>query len=190
MSTISTYIRDQAFQRLTTGVIGANWASSRKVPLPTVQGDQLPCLAVYLLSEQMDPDGDANVGPPRYLSTMHLGISVIDSADKPDVIDGNLDALVDLIENTLLQDITFVSLQDTNGNYLIESFAQIRRSFAFPQQSESYMIEARLDISIQYRCFFEPIAPNKLTDVDVDTQPFDGTVQQPTYTTDIVLPQS
>lgn len=189
MTTLATYIRDQAFTRLTSGSISANWKSTRKFPLPTVQQDQLPVLSVFLLSENMEPDGDENVSVPRFISTVNLAMSVLESADKPDTADGALDPLVDLIEDTLLQDPSFVSLTDANGNALIESFPEIRRSYSFPQQGEAYFIEVRLVLSIKFRCFFEPKAPNALTEVDVDTKPFDGSVQSGTYTTSITLPQ-
>jgi hypothetical protein len=39
----------------------------RKVPTVTTQNDQFPRLGVYLVRENENPDGDANVGPPRYL---------------------------------------------------------------------------------------------------------------------------
>lgn len=177
MTTLATYIRDQAYARLTVGSIAANWKSTAKLPIPTVQGDQLPRLAVFLVRETLNPDGDGNVSVPRFISDVTIGISVLDEAEKPSSLDGSLDAVVDLIEDTLLQDISFVSLKDDNGNAVIESFEQIQRSFSFPQNGEMYYAEARLQIIIRYRCYFEPVATTPLKDIDVHVSPFDGTAQ-------------
>lgn len=189
MSQLATYIRDQAYNRLTSGNIAVNWKSQRKIPLPTLQSEQLPALAVYVQSETMNPDGDDNVSVPSYIVDAVLSISVFDSAEKPEVLAGALDPLVDLIEDTLLQDITFVSLKDANGTFVIESFPQIRRSYSYPQAGESYYMEARLSLTVRFRAQFIPVTPTPLTDVMVDVQPFDQTVQSPNYVSDIVLPQ-
>ncbi|WP_024340987.1 hypothetical protein [Bradyrhizobium japonicum] len=173
MTTLATFIRDEAFRRLTVGTIAANWTSTAKLPIPTVQSDQLPRLAVYLVREIMNTDGDGNVSVPRFISDVTLGISVLDEAEKPSSLDGSLDTLIDLIEDTLLQDISFVSLKDADGRAVIESFEQIQRSFNFPQLGESYYAEARLQMTVRYRCYFEPVATTPLAEVDVHVSTFD-----------------
>jgi hypothetical protein len=142
------------------------------------------------MRETMQPDGDDNVSVPRYISDAVLGISVMDSGDKPTVIDGEIDPLVDLIEDTLLQDPSFVCLKWTDGQPLIESFPSIVRTYSFPQSSETYLIEARLLLTVRFRCYFEPLAPNPLTNVVVTVVPTKGTVLPDDQSTlDIELPQ-
>lgn len=192
MSTLATYIRDQTYQRLTTGPINNNWKTSRKVPVPTLQQDQLPSLAVYIMREQIDANGDANVvGVTNYMNQLTLGISVFESADKAELLDGAMDPLVDLIENTLLQDITYVNLRWTDGTtQIIEAFPTITRLYSFPNNGEFYLMECRLQITVEFRSQYLPITPTALTDVDVTVEPFDGSVQSGNYVSDIVLPQS
>jgi hypothetical protein len=189
VSTIATYIRDQAYKRLTVGPIAGNWEKTRKLPIPTLSDQDLPCLSVFMIRENMEADGDETVGPPRFVCNMVLGISIFDSALKPDVLDGKLDTLVDLIEDTLLQDITFVSMKWTDGQQLLEGFPSIQRTNHYPQNGESYLMEARIAMTIKYRVFFEPIAPNAFTEVDVHAAPFDGTIDSGEFTTSIDLPQ-
>jgi hypothetical protein len=142
------------------------------------------------MRETMQPDGDDNVSVPRYISDAVIGVSIFDSGDKPEVVDGNIDPLVDLIEDTLLKDISFVSLTWTDGSPLVESFPSIVRSYSFPQSGETYFIEVRLQITVRFRCYFEPIAPNPLTDVVVTVVPTQGTtLPNDQSTMDIQLPQ-
>lgn len=189
MSTIATYIRNQAYARLTTGAISSNWVSTHKSPIPTRQGDQLPALGVYLMGEVLTPDGDANVSVPRFVSDVVLGISVLHLAENPEALDGKLDTLVDLIEDTLLQDISFVSLKGEDGKDVIESFPQIQRRYSYPQNGESYYAEVRLQITVRFRCYFEPKATTPLTEVDVHVSPFDNTAQSGEYSLAIPLEQ-
>lgn len=139
----------------------------------------------------MRANGDPNVvGVGNYLNSLSLGISVFESADKAENLDGAMDPLVDLIENTLLEDITFVNLRYTdNITPVIEAFPSITRAYAYPNNGEFYLMECRLLITIEFRSMYLPITPNPFTDVEVTVQPFDGTVQQPNYVEDISLPQ-
>jgi len=171
VTTLSTYIRDQAYNRLTVGSIKDNWRSSRKFPVPTLQSDLLPCLSVYLMQEDLNPDGDDNVSVPRYIADAILGLSIFDETTDPEVIDGNVDVLADLIEETLLTDISFVSLKDSTGAPLIESFPRLSRRYHFPSQGEKYFVECRLQLTVRYRCYFAPPTPTALTSVDVTSTP-------------------
>ena len=70
---------------------------------PTLSGADLPALQVFLLSEDYSPDGDANVGVPRYIVDAGIGISVVRGFGDPVVTDGDIDADVDAILNALLR---------------------------------------------------------------------------------------
>jgi hypothetical protein len=166
--TISTYIRDAMFSRIEPIT---PWKSTRKTPFPTLQPDQVPALGVFLLRETMQPDGDANVGPPRYIVDAVISVAVVDLASKPTVLEGSVDALVDAILNTLLTDGTFIDLRWTDGSPIIDSIPTIQRTYQFPQIGESYYLECRLQMTVRFMCFFEPVAPNMLTAVDVTPSP-------------------
>lgn len=185
MSSISNYIRDAMFDRIRTLY---PWKVTRKAPSPTLQIGDVPALGVFLLRETMNPDGDANVGPPRYIVDAFISVAVIDNATDPQVLEGSLDAKVDAIRDALLKDHTFIDLRWTDNEPVIDSIPNITRTYQFPNNGETYYIECRLQFQVRYYCYFDPIAPNALLEVDVNTQPFDGTTVN-SYTTNIPLPQ-
>jgi hypothetical protein len=171
MSTLSVQIRDAAFTRITTVI--TSFASTRKTPFPTIQTDQVPALGVFLLREQYSPDGDADVGPPRYVTDATIAIAVVNLSSDPAVLDGSIDSDVDLILDTLLCDPTFLDLRDTvTGQPIIEAIPQITRTTRFPKEGETYYCEVSLQMTFRFRCFFEPLAPNELEIVSVQAEPF------------------
>lgn len=174
MSTITTYIRDAIYSRLLAANI-APWKVTRKSPSPTLQTGDFPALGVFVMRESYNPDGDSNVGPPRYIVDAVISVAVIDLASKPDVLEGSVDARVDTILNTLLQDGTFIDLRWTDGKPILDSVPSIVRSYQFPQIGESYTLECRLQITFRFMCFFEPLAPNALLEVDVHIENLDNT---------------
>jgi len=173
VSTIANYIRDAAVTRIVAANIKP-WKAVRKSPIPTLQTDQLPALGIYMMRENMSPDGDSNCGPPRFIADAVISFAVIDLASKPDVLDGSVDTAIDLIETTLLCDGSFIDLRDLNGQPIIDSITNISRSYQFPQIGETYYLECRLQITFRYFCFFEPVAPNLLTTVSVKASPNAG----------------
>lgn len=180
MSTLSVQIRDAAFQRITNAI--ATFKETRKIPFPTLQPDHVPALGVFLLREQYSPDGDAGVGPPRYVAEATIAAAVVDLSSKSSVLDGSIDTSVDLILDTLLCDPTFLDLRDSvTGNPIIESIPQITRTTRFPKEGETYYCEVSLQMTFRFRCFFEPLAPNTLTTVAVTAEPF-GTAPGETFT--------
>lgn len=166
--TPATYIRDQVFDRIKTLYA---WKVTRKVPTVTTQGDQFPRLGVYLVRETENPDGDANVGPPRYVDEVVIAISVMDALSKPEVLEGSVDVLIDGIKNKLLQDITFVSLKDANGVFMLDSIPTISRTYNFPNNGETYYIECRLQMSFRFNVQYEPLTPNAFKTLYVDARP-------------------
>lgn len=192
---LALQIRDGAYTRILAAFPEfKKEGRARRTPLKPIQVEQTPALGVFLVRETMNPDGDAAVGPPRFVSDVIIGISVVANAAKPEVADGWLDGLVDSIEDTLFRDPTFVGLLDiVSGKPIIEGFSQVVRSYEYPKDGEAYFIEVRLQITCRYRCYFDPNAPNALTEVAVTAQPFGaGTSSQPapTITAEYELPGS
>lgn len=186
---LGTQIRDAAYDRLVKA-LGAQFKFTRKTPILPLQGDQLPQLGVFLVGETFSPDGDADVGPPRYKVDAQLSISVVVSAAAPDAADGQCDYLVDQVLTTLLTDGSFVALTDGTGAPLMESIGAIRRTMNFPKDGDAYYLEGRLQITCSYRCFFEPVAPNALEHVDITVQPFQPVLTNQSASLDIELPGS
>jgi hypothetical protein len=167
--TIASYIRDAAYGRLLNV---AAWKSTRKVPIPPLQGiDQCPALGAFILRENMTPNGDANVGPPRYIADAVIAFSVMDALSKPEVLGGSVDTMIDLIQDRLLKDGTFIDLRTPTGDRVIDSIPNIARTYNFPNSGETYFLECRLQLTFRYFCFFDPLAPNLLRDVAVDVRP-------------------
>lgn len=178
MSSLATQIRDAAFNRVTKAI---TFKSTRKTPFPTLQSDQLPGLGVFLMRENMTPDGDANTVNPRYQVDTVISFAVIDEASKPDVLEGSLDGFVDLIETTLLCDGTFLDLRDASNHPIIEAVSAVSRTYNFPREGETYFMEARLQLTFQYRVFFEPVAPNLLRSIVTTIQPRGNAPGSPGY---------
>jgi hypothetical protein len=175
VSTLATQIRDAMFSRIVAAMPTA-FKTTRKIPFPTLEPDMIPALGVYLLREQMSPDGDDNDGPPRYMVDAVIGIMLIDLAADPGVLEGKVDDKIDLIENTLLSDYTFLDLRDSATNQpIIESVPQISRTYQFPRDGESYYVEARLQMTFRFRCKFPPVLLHDLNEIDVDVRQGDIT---------------
>lgn len=172
-TTPATYIRDEIYKRIENLV---EWRTKRKVPNVPYGADQFPRLGVYLGRENETPDGDANVGPPRYISEVTIIISVTEALSKPQVLDGEVDDTVDLIKNTLLQDITFVSLKDESGNFMLDSIPNISRQYFYPNNGDTYYIECRLQMTFRMNVVYEPITPIPFETLAVDARPNDDPV--------------
>jgi hypothetical protein len=158
---LTLQIRDGAYDRIVKAF--KPFKSVRKIPMTPVQPDQVPALGVFFVSEDMGQDGDENAGPPRYISDVVIGISVLDSASKADVLEGSIDKTGSQILATLLRDPTFLDLRDVDTNLpIIESVPRIKRSHSVQKNGEAYYLELQLQMTFRYRCYFEPLAPNTL----------------------------
>jgi hypothetical protein len=173
MTTPATYIRDQVLARITPIY---DWQTVRKVPTVTTQSDQFPRLGVYLIRETENPDGDPNCLEPRFIDETVIAISVMDALSKPEVLEGSVDTLIDLIKNTLLQDITMVSLRDPNGVLMLDSIPNISRTYNFPNNGETYYIECRLQMTFRFNVKYVPLTPNAFETLAVDIRPDDDPV--------------
>jgi hypothetical protein len=167
---LTLQIRDGAYDRIVKAF--KPFKSVRKIPMTPVQPDQVPALGVFFVNEDMGPDGDDNVATPRFISDVVIGISVLDTATKSDVLEGSIDKVGSAILDTLLCDPTFLDLRDVTTNQpIIESIPRIKRSHSVQKNGEAYYLELQLQMTFRYRCYFEPVAPNLLTTVAVTVQP-------------------
>ncbi|MGD9766855.1 MAG: hypothetical protein AB7U62_04355 [Pseudolabrys sp.] len=165
MSTEATRIRDAIIARVQTL---AGYTSFRKTPVAQLQPEQLPAMSVFILSEQMQPDGDANAGEPNFSSTVTIGISVIRGFEDPATLEGQVDADVDAIETLLLCDPTFVHF---GPDPLFEAVTSINRRRLYPQAGETYLAELRLEIAFLARVSYPPRVTDILETVHVTTKP-------------------
>lgn len=177
MPSPSTQIREAIVTRLT----GQDWLpvkAIRKQPRPQLQPNNLPALLVVLVDELETPEDEANTGPPRFISEVTIGISVVIGHQPPEQLDADLDDIVDRIRSHLLTDQTFVSgvdpgkAEDDPERYpLFEAVSKVRRGRVFPQEGETYLAEGRLEITFLSRTDYEPVIPDMLEHVVITARP-------------------
>lgn len=177
MPSPSTQIREAIVARLT----GQEWLpvkAIRKQPRPQLQANNLPALLVILVDELETPEDEANTGPPRFISEVTIGISVVIGHQPPEQLDADLDDIVDRIRSQLLTDPTFVrgvdpsKAEDDPERYpLFEAVSKVRRGRVFPQEGETYLAEGRLEITFLARTNYEPAIPDVLEHVVITARP-------------------
>jgi hypothetical protein len=94
MSTANSYamdIRNELLSRIKTFPVFADVARFGRSPMLTVQSEDIPYLGVYLVEEQLTPDGDANAGEPRFQSRAKIGFQYVVQNNDPDLAEDKLD---------------------------------------------------------------------------------------------------
>lgn len=177
MPSSSTQIREAIIARLTA----QDWLpvkAIRRQPRPMIQPASLPALLVILVDELETPEDEANTGPPRFISEVTVGISVLIGEQPPEQLDADLDDIVDRIRSHLLTDPTFVrgidpgKAEDDPERYpLFEAVSKVRRGRVFPQDGETYFAEGRLEITFLARTNYEPVIPDVLEHVVITARP-------------------
>ena len=177
MPSPSTQIRDAIVARLT----GQDWLpvkAIRRQPRPQLQPNNLPALLVILVDETETPEDEASIGPPRFISEVTVGISVVIGHQPPEQLDADLDDIVDRIRSHILTDPTFVrgvdpgkAVDDPERYPLFEAVSKVRRGRVFPQDGETYLAEGRLEITFLARTNYEPVIPDVLEHVVVTARP-------------------
>ena len=160
-------IRDAIIERLD----GQDWLPVRTVrrqPRPQLQEDNLPALFVVVVEESETPEDEANVGPPRFISDLTIGISVVVGEQMPAALDADLDDVVSRIRSALLTDPTFVRGVDLSRDRtdperypLFEAVTKVRRAVLFPQDGAFYFAEGRLEISFRLRTQYDPVVTDR-----------------------------
>jgi hypothetical protein len=131
----------------------------------------LPACRVFIVSETMAPDGDANAGEPAFESTIVIAVSVIRGFGDPVALAGDIDKDVDCIETLLLTDPTFVRF---GPDALFESITQIRRQRIYPQDGETYFAQLRLEMSFLSRVSYPPNIKDDFRSIKITGRPLRG----------------
>jgi hypothetical protein len=140
-------IRDATHDRLAK--IGGIRKVLKTRTLPT-KDDQLPIICVAHGGENGRPEGDANAGEPKFISDLHLLITIVDRADSDLVLDAGIARKVEEIKRTLFTDPSWLALFEA-----IESFAV---TYHFPREADIVLCEGRMDLTVSYRSHWEPAA--------------------------------
>ena len=167
MTNHTTAIREAIYSRL-EGLTG--YKTIRKQGTPTLSVDDLPALSIFIADERLDPDGDANAGPPKFGVTATIIVAVSRGFDDPSVTDGIIDVDIDSIENTLMTDPTFVGF-GTDKAAMFESISGIRRRRIFEKEGESYFLELQLEFQFFYRWIYDPVISDNFSTLSVTAKP-------------------
>ena len=176
-------IRDMLLTKLVTAPFYAGFKIRKSRQLPT-QINQLPTLGVYLVKEDMSPDGDANHGDIDMIHSLTIGFSVVIINNDPEATQEKLNEAYWVIMNWLWRDPYLMNMIDTRAypggignpdNVRIE--ALMNGSWRFydhaPLNNETPMSELRYEQTLRYRADYTPIITDDFLSMRVETVPMD-----------------
>ena len=181
-------IRDMLLTKLVTAPFFAGFSVRKSRQLPT-QINQLPMLGVYLVREDMSPDGDPNHGDIEMVHNLTVGFSVVIINNDPEATQEKLNEAYWVIMNWLWRDQYMMSMHDTRSypggvsnpdNVRIEGL--LSGSWRFvdhpPLNNETPMSELRYEQTIKYRADYTPVILDDLLLIHTETVPLatDGTI--------------
>jgi hypothetical protein len=146
----------------------------RKMKMNPVQPDLLPYLGVYIVEEQMTPDGDANAGCIRFSHSSRIGLSAILENNDFDELELELDATYQRIMSLLWTDpkLMNVLVNDNPYGVGIESLPRGMRRHTFGSaglNNETPFGELQYEVSCFYRSEWYPDITDTLDEIDVTT---------------------
>jgi hypothetical protein len=164
----------------------------RKCKQFQVQPENLPYLGVYILDEQMTPDGDINAGEVRFYHTLRIAFSVMIQNNDPVVTEVKLDEAFQAIMGRLWPDQYIMNMLDTMSyghppafqnpdNVRVEGIARGARRHVWGNSTftnELPWAEMQYDVSCVFRTNWPPVITDDLLHVHVETVPLrhDGTI--------------
>jgi len=171
----SLVIRDSIFAVLVTLPFFQGWKSRRCKMLP-VQPENLPYLGVYIVDEDMRPDGDLNAGDIRFSHSLRLGFSVVIANNDPVAAELKLDASFWAIMNGVWRNdgLTNLLISGMEDNTRIEGVARGSRKHIWGNaglNNETPIAEMQYIATVFYRSQFAPIITDDLLLINVETVP-------------------
>lgn len=133
----------------------------------SIQPNLMPYACVYLLGEDLTPDGDADAGEPRFRSIARIGFSIIILNNDPDAAEDRMDDAYQAIFTGLLTDPTLYN----NSRFKIQGFARGNRSHYYGTASnETPYAELRAELHCDLGTIdFEPRIEDMLETIHVET---------------------
>jgi hypothetical protein len=178
----SIVIRDSIFAALVTLPFFQGFKARRSKMLQ-VQPELIPYLGIYIVDEDMQPDGDANHGDIRFIHTLRLGFSVVIKNNDPVQAELVLDQAFWAIMNGIWcnDGITNLLLSGMPDNTRIEGVQRGQRKHVWGTpalNNEMAIGEMQYVASVRYRSAFAPTIPDDLLRIHVETVPLgtDGTI--------------
>lgn len=171
----SLVIRDSIFAALVTLPFFAGWKARRSKMLQ-VQPELLPYLGVYIVDEDMRPDGDPNAGTIRFNHSLRLGFSAVIALNDPVSAELQLDKAFWAIMNGIWRNngITNLLYSEMPDNTRIEGVPRGTRRHVWGAaglNNELPIGEMQYIASLFYRSSFAPVITDDLLRIDVETVP-------------------
>jgi hypothetical protein len=185
----SIVIRDMLLAKLVAAPFFAGFTVRKSRQLPT-QTQHLPYLGCYIVSEEMEAEGDYNAGEIDFIHTLKLGFTVAVVNNDPEACEEKLDQAFWTIMNTLWRDPYLMNFIDTRAypggvgnpdNTRIEGVSKGSRRHIFGNASldnETPIGELRYEASIKYRAEYAPIIPDNLLELGLRTGVKAGDTQE------------
>lgn len=178
----SQIIRDTLFAKTVQLPFFTGFKARRSKQLP-IQEPLLPYLGVYIIGEDMPPDGDANAGDIRFINDLKIGWQVIIENNDPIASELKLDAAFWAIMNGLWCDAKLTNFwqSDMTGGALIEGVMRGTRihNWGVIGKRDIPMGEMQYIATIRYRTMFDPVITDRLLRIHEEVVPISGTEPVP-----------
>lgn len=164
-------VRDGIMTRVQALPFFATVAKFAKTDSRQIQPEDIPYVGVYLMSEKLTPDGDANAGEPRFRAVANIGFQVVIQNNDPDAAEAKLDKAFQALINGLLSDPTLYN----NSEFRIQAYTQGERSHNYGSNmldNELPVAELRFHLSCDLGTItYEPVVPDILETIAIDVVP-------------------
>ena len=155
-----TAIRDATVSTLQATGYFKNVFRNKTTP---TKDDHLPCAAVWLVRDDTEPMGDANLGTPSFDHKLTICVDVLMSAASDDALTAVLDDLALKTRTALMCD-----------NAWRQTFEGIERCSihpVYPKDTNLIFVQAAIEVVVTFRSAWPPYLPNDLTEINVTVQP-------------------
>jgi hypothetical protein len=149
-----------AYERIVATVKG--FKTYRRTPMLTMQPDDLPNLAVYLLRDRETPVGDPGTTEPKFMEYVHLGIAGM-------IADSNVDAQLEWLANKVLA--TRLALYtDTKFIRLIHGIQSSDTKLVFGRAGEQPLAEYQMELVVSFETEWPPDVPDDFLMLHLETR--------------------
>jgi hypothetical protein len=155
--------------------------TKRLTKMVPVQASLLPYLGIYLIDENMGPDGDADIGDIRFSHTLRIGFSAIIANNNQDQAHQTLDKAYTRIMYRLWADPGIMNVLSTynihdksqnQGDVKIESIVRGQRKHNFGMATganETPFAELQYNVSLFFRSTWDPVITDELESIYLRT---------------------
>jgi hypothetical protein len=192
-SSYAMIVRDEILARVKSMPFFATFKFSTN-KAEQIQPEHVPFCGVYFISEDLTPNGDADVGEPRFNSSALYGVSIVVQNNDAKAAEDKLDEAWVLVADRLFRDPTLY----LNPAAQIQSYVRGNRTHQFGSIGADNSIpiaESRFTLTCDLGVIdFPPYVPDVLERVHLETRYPDGSnpneVQQVIAEYDIITEET